>query len=125
MALFTTKYLVPYGQYIIFIPIHAYRTTNYYGIYRDDGIISFKGKWTNDDVERWLNMFQLKVFDLCGSRDLIFTSEIWSPSLNKSREETKISDNITLDECKYFPYIDLEMVWSRNDALHFQVLGGS
>ena len=32
-------------------------TSKYHGIYRDDGIVFFKGQWSNADITRWISVF--------------------------------------------------------------------
>ena len=71
------------------------QTSKYHGIYRDDGIIFFKGKWINEDIMRWIQTFQLRVDDLCDSNGLQFTAEICQPDMNTRNVCTKINDKIT------------------------------
>ena len=61
-------------------------TTHDYGIYRDDEIILFKGKWNKDNISNWVKTFQLKVNDLTNSENLQFMTEIWEPCKNKTKE---------------------------------------
>ena len=53
------------------------KTSHYHGIYRDYGIIFFKDDWIDKDVQRWLEVFQLKINEICESEDIVFTCEIW------------------------------------------------
>ena len=97
------------------------KTTDYVGIYRDDGLIAFKGKWNVREIQRWLKTFQLRVFDICGSEDLIFTSEIWMPTEETKATTKKISKTISTVYAKYFPYLDMEVFWNNDDELNFKV----
>jgi hypothetical protein len=49
----------------------------YDGIYRDNGIVVFKGLKTTSKVASWLGIFQGRVNDLAGSEFLKFTMEVW------------------------------------------------
>ena len=42
-----------------------FKKTSYYGIYRDDGIVLFKGYWFNREIQKWLESFQKKVNRTC------------------------------------------------------------
>ena len=59
------------------------KATHDYRIYRGNGIVLFKDKWTNKDISRWIKTFQLKVNDLTDSENLKFTAEIWQPCKEK------------------------------------------
>ena len=64
------------------------------GIYRDDGLIVFKDNLGEEDVNRWLETFQMRVDDLCRSKDIQFTCEIWKDSESEKSTETNVSENI-------------------------------
>ena len=49
----------------------------YEGIYRDNGIMIFKGPVTTSEVAKWLGIFQARVNHLADSKFLDFTAEIW------------------------------------------------
>ena len=53
------------------------KTSHYHGIYHDYGIIFFKDDWIDKDVQRWLEVFQFKINEICESKDIVFTCEIW------------------------------------------------
>ena len=56
------------ASYVLDSAINLFsNTTNYYGIYRDDGIIFLEGKWQNANIEQWHQTFQAKVNDLVNS----------------------------------------------------------
>ena len=76
-------------------------------IYRDDGILIFRGKKTLEWIEQWLEDFQTQVNFLTESEHLQFTVEIWNADgfiTSKSKNE-----NITVNCDKVLPYLDTEM----------------
>ena len=78
-------------------------TTDYHGIYRDDGIVVFIGKWNISDINRWLLTFQLRVNQLCRNPFLQFTCDIWGRDM-EIKKENKISEKIKLIKGNKFPY---------------------
>ena len=42
-------------------------------------MVIFKGKWTYNQINNWMETFQFNVNDLCGDKDLQFTASIWNP----------------------------------------------
>lgn len=97
------------------------QTSIYHGIYRDDGIVFFKGKWSNNDIVRWLNTFQIRVNNLCGSNGLVFTAEIWRHNNNVSNIITKLTEKISIVERKYFPFLYVSLFWNFHNKLSFKI----
>ena len=60
---------------------HFYPTI-YHGIYRDDGLVVFKGKKSLKEIKDWLDEFQQTVDKAAGNQHLQFTAEIWKPDEN-------------------------------------------
>ena len=54
----------------------------YHGIYRDDGLVVFKGKESVKEIKYWLDEFQQTVDKAAGNQHLQFTAEIWKPNEN-------------------------------------------
>ena len=96
------------------------RTSIYHGIYRDDGLIIFKDKWTINHIDKWIKTFQFNVNELCGDEDLQFTTSIWKPD-SKENKTTKYNEVIEIFEYDYFPYLDLQLIWNNKDELKFKV----
>ena len=65
-------------------------------IYRDDDIVFFKGQWLNEDITRWILVFQLIVNDLIDSNGLQFTCEIWRLDTNIVNKATTLNNKITI-----------------------------
>ena len=80
------------------------KTTKYYGIYSDDRIVFFDWKWSTDDITRWLKTFQVRVDDLCGSKGLNFTAEIWNPNKNSEPIVKKVAERIKYDQREILPF---------------------
>ena len=58
------------------------RPTIYHGIYRDDGLVVFKGKKKTSEIKDWLEKFQQTVNLVAGNQHLKFTAEIWTDRAN-------------------------------------------
>ena len=56
--------------------------TIYHGIYRDDGLLMFKGKKSVKEIKYWLEEFQKTVNMAEGNQYLQFTEEIWKTDVN-------------------------------------------
>ena len=89
----------------------------YKGIYRDDGIVLFKGNKKKRDVIRWLGRFQKRVNELTNSNRLQFTAEVWG----QDKRDRSISKTVKVDCGKYFAYLDTKMSWNQDDELQFGV----
>ena len=59
-----------------------FRPTIYHGIYRDDGLVVFKGKKKASEIKDWLEEFQKTVNTAAGNQHLQFTAEIWTNEVN-------------------------------------------
>ena len=87
-------------------------------IYRDDGILITKTKWTIPMFEEWINKFQQKVNNILGSDKLQFTLDIWelddatTPSTNPK---------VSINSKNEFPFLDIKLYWNTNDELEFEV----
>ena len=90
----------------------------YAKIYRDDGIKVDMGKKTTDEIVDWLEEFQQRSDELCGSNSLVFTMEIWNPE--SPPDEVPRNKKVTICKEESFPYLDLEMYW-RDEDLQFRV----
>ena len=70
---------------------------------------------------RWLNTYQIRVNDLCGSEGLVFTAEIWRDNNNKTNKITKLTEKINIVEGKYFPFLDISIFWNFHNGLSFKI----
>ena len=64
-----------------------FRLTIYHGIYRDDGLVVFKGKKETSEIKDWLEKFQQTVNLAAGNQHLKFTAEIWIDGANPPTPE--------------------------------------
>ena len=88
------------------------------GIYRDDGLLVFKGKKSLSDIKRWREDFQSRVNKIAGNEYLQFTCEIWMPNPRPSKYK---KDYVSEIATKTFPYLDLEFIWNADGELEYQV----
>ena len=62
---------------------------------RDDGIVYFENKWSNREIQEWLESFQWKVNRVCGLAEITFTCEIWrNPDESQTGTENILMDNV-------------------------------
>ena len=93
--------------------------TIYHVIYRDDGLVVFKGKKKASEIKYWLKEFQQTVNTASGNQHLQFTAEIWT---NETNSPTPAKEDrvqiVTNDE---FPFLVMKMSWSPERNLQFGV----
>ena len=91
----------------------------YAGIYRDDGLAVFLGKWTAEDVSEWREEFQDTVNEIAEGGYLQYTCDLWDPT----------GENIAMTgDCQVsttskstFPFLDMELYWNQDQDLRFRV----
>ena len=93
-----------------------FNITKFYSIYRDDGIIVFRGKWTTCHIADWLKKFQSHVNTIVGNAHLIFTALVWTNSPYDSN-----LDKISLICDNRFLYLDMELYWDKWNNLKTRV----
>jgi hypothetical protein len=94
-------------------------------MYRDDGFGVLNGKWSYQEVVNWRNSFQDQVNKVAGGDCLQFTCEVWLDSTwrtspNVSPEDMK-KNKVTIRNGRTFPYLEIELIWSKESDLQFQV----
>jgi hypothetical protein len=67
---------------------------------------------------KWLNTFQKRVNKVTGYEGLVFTVSIWR---GKGNDEMKKHPKAEIVKSSYFPFLDMEMTWSKEGDLHFGV----
>jgi hypothetical protein len=105
------------GAYILANTQQHFTHTTYHGLYRDDGFATFTGDWDYDMIVKWRNEFQDSVNTLAEGDYLQFTCSIWLPN-EKAKEHNKM---VSIERGKGFPYLDMELIWSEQKELQFQV----
>ena len=73
-------------------------------IYRDDGLLVFKGKRSMSEIRISRDKFQDKVDEISGNNYLHFTCETCNPCGSPSINETKTTSMVTE---KSFPFLNL------------------
>ena len=96
-----------------------FRPTIYHGIYRDDGLVVFKGKKKASEIIYWLEEFQQKVNKAAGNQHLHFTAEIWMTEDNSPTPGKEERVQIVMNG--EFPFLDMKMSWSPEGGLQFGV----
>ena len=87
-----------------------FQPTIYHGIYRDDGLVVFKGKKEANNIRDWIEELQKTVDKAAGNQQLQFTAEIWTTYENyptPAKEER--FQIVTNNE---FPFLDMKTSWS-------------
>ncbi len=104
------------GSYILELAKDKFRSTRFFGIYRDDGNLVFEGDKSTEELKDWLFDFQAEVNRITDSDDLQFTMDIWKPG-EQSRELVPKKMNVIGEES--FPYLDMKMEYDENRKLSF------
>jgi hypothetical protein len=63
----------------------------YDGIYRDDGLVVFKGNWSKQEITKWLDDFQAEVNKVTKYDGLQFTVSIWGAEKEDSTTHEKVT----------------------------------
>jgi hypothetical protein len=61
------------------------------GIYRDDGLVVFKGSWSKQEITKWLDDFQAKVNKITKHDGLQFTVSIWGAGKEDGTTHEKVA----------------------------------
>ena len=83
-----------------------FHPTIYHGIYRDDGLVVFKGKKSVKEIKNWLDEFQKTVDKAAGNQHLQFTTEIWKPNENPPPQAKE--DRVQIVTKDKFPFLDMK-----------------
>jgi hypothetical protein len=62
-------------------------------MYNNDGFAIFNSKQTTDQINTWLNIFQLAVDEVCGNSVLQFTAVMWQSSGRSTLDMEKLFIN--------------------------------
>ena len=69
----------PVAAYILENPTELFVDSNFYGIYRDDGLFVRDRKKSVEAMVDWLKSFQTRVDELTETNFLQFTMDMWDP----------------------------------------------
>ena len=82
--------------------------TSYVNLRLDLSSLLYKvdmGKKTTDEIVDWLEEFQQRSDELCGSNSLVFTMEIWNPE--SPPDEVPRNKKVTICKEESFPFLIL------------------
>ena len=91
-----------------------FKDTLFHVIYRDDGIVVFKGNKNKKQLEHWLGEFQRHIDDTLQSTLLKFTVGLWDPLGNKDFDP---KSKVTVNTNATYPFLDIQFFWSNLDLL--------
>ena len=98
-----------------------FHPTTYHGIYRDEGLVVFKGNKSAREIKYWLEEFQKKVNKAAVNKHLQFTMEIWMTKENSQtpakKERVQIMTNDKL------PFLDMKRDGPQKRACNLACLG--
>ena len=94
-----------------------FRPTIYHGIYRDGGLVIFKGKKKASEIKDWLEQFQQTAKTAAVNRHLQFTAEIWTNEVNSPTPEKE--DRVQIVKNDEFPFLDMKMSCPPEGDLQF------
>jgi hypothetical protein len=105
------------AAYILEVTNHRFRrTTIFAGIYRDDGLLVFKGKRSASEIHKWLQELQTEINETVEGTYFQVTMVVWEPG-----GTDRSFGSLSVTKTQSFPYLDMELVWSRSGALNFRV----
>jgi hypothetical protein len=95
-----------------------FEQTDYFGIYRDDGIAIYNNIKSQTDIQKWLQAFQNEVNRIAGNEFLQFTAEVWKPNGEKI---PKLDNKVQTNTDTFFPFLDMQLTWNEANGLSFGV----
>jgi hypothetical protein len=89
--------------------------TIYDGIYRDDGLVVFRGNWSKSKITKWLEKSQKEVNKVNRYDGLQFTISIWGAE----KEDGTTHEKVTVEQTDYLvlPFLDMKLYWDKNENL--------
>ena len=81
--------------------------TIYHGIYRDDGLVVFKGNKKASEIRDWLEEFHKPVNKAVGNQQLQLTAEIWMTEENYPTPAKE--ERFQIVKNNKVPFIDMKM----------------
>eukprot|EP00957_Ditylum_brightwellii_P162801 12397274-Ditylum_brightwellii.AAC.1 len=121
------------ASYVFEMTEVMFMRTQYRGIYRDDGLVIFEGKWSRDKIANWLHRYQTLINRIVGGGFLQFTTEVWEPTAfqdkfdrlqkvkTRSAPEAKWLKPVKVISENKFPFLDMKMSWTNDSQLRFNV----
>eukprot|EP00957_Ditylum_brightwellii_P125396 9557515-Ditylum_brightwellii.AAC.1 len=73
------------ASYVFEMTEVMFMQTQYRGIYRDDGLVLFVGKWSKNEIASWLCQYQTLLNRIVGGCFLQFTTEVWALTAFQSK----------------------------------------
>jgi hypothetical protein len=101
---------------------HLFEESLFQGFYRDDGLFAvFNNTYSYSRLAEWRNDFQSAVNTLAEGDYLQFSLSIWLDSSRRSTPLFQFDQKVTVVTTPIFPYLNMELLWHKDDTLHFQV----
>jgi hypothetical protein len=103
------------AAYILEVTSHCFRcTTIFVRIYCDDGFIVFHGKHLLSEIHKWWQRLQAEINKVAEGSYFQVTIVIWE----LGGMDWKVGA-VSVSTCQSFPYLDMELFWSRSGDLNF------
>ena len=96
---------------------YLFNQTTHHGIYRDNGLLVFKGKKSTQEIRYWLAEFQQKVDKAAGNQHLQFIAEKWKNGTNIPSSAKK--DMLQTTAKNELQFLDMKMSWSSEGDLQY------
>jgi hypothetical protein len=107
------------AAYVLENTAHLFADAIYDGIYRDDGLVVFKGSWSKSKMSDWLEKFQEEVNRVTRYDGLEFTVSIWGA---EKEEDGTTHEKVTVEQTNCLPFLDMKLLyWDKNENLAFTV----
>ena len=108
------------ASYLFVKSKNNFSLTVYYGIYRVDGLVVFKGKNKVKYIREWLNKFQQTVHKVADNQHLQFSVEICKKYMSLPSYKKKYRFHISVTVIS--PFLDMNMSWSPEGDHKFRIL---
>ena len=96
-----------------------FRPSIYHIIYRDDGLVVFKGEKKARNIRDRLEQFHQTANKAVGNQNLQFTAEIWTKEDNSPTPAKEERGQIVMND--EFPFLEMKMSCSPEGDLEFGV----
>ena len=98
------------AYYVLEVTNNQFKEVLWRGIYRDDGLLVFKGRRSISEIRIWRDKFEEKVDKIAGNDYLQFTCDTSNPGRQFPITETETTSMVT---DKVFAFLDLEFLWRK------------
>jgi hypothetical protein len=105
------------AAFLLEVTSHCFRrTTIFAGMYHDDGLLVFRGKRSVPELTKWWHKLQTEINEVAEGSYFQVTMVVWEPG-----GTDRMVGPVSVSASPSFPYLDMELFWSRSGALNFRI----